>query len=600
MDRGEASRSGERRPHSVRRGGRAAGAEWRPVDARTDMTGVRDLSETVREQREEIEQLRKQVEAWRERYARAAKRDIGFMNSTHEVAPLYTALDTLAQDPTTVGVPGEFPFTRGIHPTGYRGKLWTMRQFAGFGSAADTNRRYKFLLEHGQTGLSVAFDFPTLMGYDSDHPRSEGEVGKCGVAISSLADMEELFSGIPLDQVSTSMTINGPAAILFCFYVAAAEKQGVPIAKLRGTVQNDILKEYMAQHAWVYPVEPALKVIVDMFEWGAEHTPLWNTISISGYHIREAGATAAQELAFTLANGFTYVERGVARGLDVDRFAPRLSFFFDIHNDFFEEIAKLRAARRIWARHMRERYGAKDARSWTLRFHSQTAGVTLTAQQPMNNIVRVAYQAMAEVLGGTQSLHTNSMDETLALPTEEAVQVALRTQQVLAYESGVPNVMDPLGGSYYVEALTEKLEREAEEMFGEIEAQGGVVRGIEQGWFQRRIAQAAARQQWEIEQRRRLVVGVNEFVTDEPELAIPVLRVGADVDAAQRERLATLRATRDQALVRQRLDALRSAASTDENLIPHILDCARARATLYEIRHAMEQVFGAYREPVFF
>src|SRR5687767_2407111 len=572
MDRGEASRSGERRPHSVRRGGRAAGAEWRPVDARTDMTGVRDLSETVREQREEIEQLRKQVEAWRERYARAAKRDIGFMNSTHEVAPLYTALDTLAQDPTTVGVPGEFPFTRGIHPTGYRGKLWTMRQFAGFGTAKETNARYKFLLEHGQTGLSVAFDFPTLMGYDSDHARSEGEVGKCGVAISSLADMEALFEGIPLDQVSTSMTINGPAAILFCFYVAAAEKQGVPTPKLRGTVQNDILKEYMAQHAWVYPVEPALKVIVDMFEWGSTHTPLWNTISISGYHIREAGATAAQELAFTLANGFTYVERGVARGLDVDRFAPRLSFFFDIHNDFFEEIAKLRAARRIWARHMRERYGAKDARSWTLRFHSQTAGVTLTAQQPMNNIVRVAYQAMAEVLGGTQSLHTNSMDETLALPTEEAVQVALRTQQVLAYESGVPNVMDPLGGSYYVEALTDKFERDAEELFEEIDRIGGVVKGLETGWLQRKIAEYAARQQWEIEQHRRVIVGVNEFVTDEPDLTIPLLKIGEHAEREQRQRLERVRATRDANRCKAALQALRTAARGTENTMPHILE----------------------------
>ncbi|HZI28176.1 MAG TPA: methylmalonyl-CoA mutase family protein [Gemmatimonadaceae bacterium] len=564
------------------------------------MTLTPEISEQERERQEEVERLRAEVARWRARYAAAEKRDLAFVNSEGEVEPVYTPLDVEHLDATALPMPGEYPYTRGIHPTGYRGRLWTMRQFAGFGSAKDTNRRFKFLLDHGQTGLSTAFDFPTLMGYDSDHPRSEGEVGKTGVAISSLDDMETLFGGIPLDKVSTSMTINGPAVILFCFYVAAAERQGVSSKLLRGTVQNDILKEYMAQHAWCYPIEPALRLIVDLFEWGAEHAPQWNTISISGYHIREAGATAAQELAFTLANGFTYVERGIARGLDVDRFAPRLSFFFDIHNDFFEEIAKLRAARRIWARHMRERYGAKDARSWTLRFHSQTAGVTLTAQQPMNNIVRVAYQAMAAVLGGTQSLHTNSMDETLALPTEEAVQVALRTQQVLAYESGVPNVMDPLGGSYYVEALTEKLEREAEEMFGEIEAQGGVVRGIEQGWFQRRIAQAAARQQWEIEQRRRLVVGVNEFVTDEPELAIPVLRVGADVDAAQRERLATLRATRDQALVRQRLDALRSAASTDENLIPHILDCARARATLYEIRHAMEQVFGAYREPVFF
>ena len=564
------------------------------------MTSTPELSEQERERQEELERLRLEVAQWRKRYAAAEKRDLAFVNSEGDVEPVYTALDVEHLDMNALPMPGEYPYTRGIHPTGYRGRLWTMRQFAGFGSAQDTNRRFKFLLEHGQTGLSTAFDFPTLMGYDSDHPRSEGEVGKTGVAISSLDDMETLFEGIPPDKVSTSMTINGPAVILFCFYVAAAEKQGVSSKLLRGTVQNDILKEYMAQHAWCYPIEPALRLIVDLFEWGAEHAPQWNTISISGYHIREAGATAAQELAFTLANGFTYVERGMARGLDVDRFAPRLSHFFDIHNDFFEEIAKLRAARRIWARHMRERYGAKDPRSWMLRFHSQTAGVTLTAQQPMNNIVRVAYQAMAAVLGGTQSLHTNSMDETLALPTEEAVQVALRTQQLLAYESGVPNVIDPLGGSYYLEALTEKLEREAEEMFAEIEQIGGVVRGIEQGWFQRRIAQSAARQQWEIEQRRRLVVGVNEFVTDEPELTIPVLRVGADVDASQRERLASLRATRDQALVRQRLDALRSAASTDANLIPYILDCARARATLYEIRHAMEQVFGAYREPVFF
>ena len=548
------------------------------------MTSTRDISDQERERQEELERLRAEVARWRARYAAAEKRDLAFVNSEGDVEPVYTSIDVEHLDAAALPMPGEYPYTRGIHPSGYRGRLWTMRQFAGFGSARDTNQRFKFLLEHGQTGLSTAFDFPTLMGYDSDHPRSEGEVGKTGVAISSLDDMETLFEGIPLDKVSTSMTINGPAVILFCFYVAAAERKGVPSTALRGTVQNDILKEYMAQHAWCYPIEPALRLIVDLFEWGAEHAPQWNTISISGYHIREAGATAAQELAFTLANGFTYVERGMARGLDVDRFAPRLSFFFDIHNDFFEEIAKLRAARRIWARHMRDRYRAKDARSWMLRFHSQTAGVTLTAQQPMNNIVRVAYQAMAAVLGGTQSLHTNSMDETLALPTEEAVQVALRTQQLLAYESGVPNVIDPLGGSYYVEALTEKLEREAEEMFAEIEEQGGVVRGIEQGWFQRRIAQSAARQQWEIEQRRRLVVGVNEFVTDEPELAIPVLRVGEEVD-------------RDQ---RQRLDALRSAASTDANLIPFILDCARARATLYEIRHAMEQVFGAYREPVFF
>ncbi|HEU5184158.1 MAG TPA: methylmalonyl-CoA mutase family protein [Gemmatimonadaceae bacterium] len=564
------------------------------------MTTIRDLSETVREQREEIERLREQLAAWRQRYEKGDKRDIGFMNSTHEVAPLYTLLDTMGQDPTTVGVPGEFPFTRGVHPTGYRGKLWTMRQFAGFGTANETNARYKFLLEHGQTGLSVAFDFPTLMGYDSDHPRSEGEVGKCGVAISSLADMETLFEGIPLDKVSTSMTINGPAIILWAFYIAAAERQGVASTALRGTIQNDILKEYMAQHAWCFPIEPALRLIVDCFEWGARHAPLWNTISISGYHIREAGSTATQELAFTLADGFTYVERGVARGLDIDDFAPRLSFFWDIHNDFFEEIAKLRAARRIWARHMKERYRAKSPRSWIMRFHSQTAGVTLTAQQPMNNVVRVAYQALAAVLGGTQSLHTNSMDETLALPTESAVQVALRTQQVLAYETGIPNVIDPLGGSYYIEALTDQMEREAEALFEEIDRAGGVVRALETGWLQRRIAESAARQQWEIEQRRRIIVGVNEFVTDEQGLTIPLLRVGEEADREQRARMAKLRASRDNDLVARRLDALRTAARGTENLMPYILDCARAYCTLYEIRHAMEEVFGAYREPVFF
>jgi methylmalonyl-CoA mutase N-terminal domain/subunit len=497
-------------------------------------------------------------------------------------------------------MPGIYPYTRGIHPTGYRGRLWTMRQFSGFGSARDTNERYKFLLAHGQTGLSVAFDFPTLMGYDSDHPRSEGEVGKCGVAISSLADMETLFEGIPLDEVSTSMTINGPAVILYCFYIAAAEKKGIDSHKLRGTIQNDILKEYMAQHAWVYPIEPALRLIIDCFEWSAEHVPQWNTISISGYHIREAGATAAQELAFTLADGFTYVERGIARGLAVDTFAPRLSFFWDIHNDFFEEIAKLRAARRIWARHMKERYGAKDPRSLVMRFHSQTAGVTLTAQQPMNNVIRVAYQAMAAVLGGTQSLHTNSMDETLALPTEESVQVALRTQQVLAYETGVPNVIDPLGGSYYVETLTTELEREAETLFEQIAEVGGVVRGLETGWLQRRINESAARQQWEIEQHRRVIVGVNDFVTDEPELKIELLKIAEETEREQKHRMTKLRSERDNALVEKRLAALRDAAKTSKNLMPYILDCARAYCTLYEIRAAMEAVFGAYREPVFF
>jgi methylmalonyl-CoA mutase N-terminal domain/subunit len=559
-----------------------------------------ELIATIEEQSAELRLLRQEVAEWRKKYEKGELRDIAFTNSEKEVQPIYTPLDAAETSAEALGMPGFYPYTRGIHPTGYRGRLWTMRQFAGFGSARDTNERYKFLLEHGQTGLSVAFDFPTLMGYDSDHARSEGEVGKCGVALSSLADMETLFDGIPLDQVSTSMTINGPAVILYCFYIAAAEKQGVDSRKLRGTIQNDILKEYMAQHAWVYPIEPALRLIVDCFEWSAEHVPQWNTISISGYHIREAGATAAQELAFTLADGFTYVERGIARGLNVDTFAPRLSFFWDIHNDFFEEIAKLRAARRIWARHMKERYGAKDPRSLIMRFHSQTAGVTLTAQQPMNNIVRVAYQAMAAALGGTQSLHTNSMDETLALPTEESVQVALRTQQILAYETGVPNVVDPLGGSYYVETLTTELEREAEALFEQIAEVGGVVRGLETGWLQRRINESAARQQWEIEQHRRIIVGVNDFVTSEPELSIETLKVGEETEREQKQRMAKMRAARDNALVQKRLDALRSAAATSENLMPYILDCARVYCTLYEIRAAMEAVFGAYREPVFF
>jgi methylmalonyl-CoA mutase N-terminal domain/subunit len=549
----------------------------------------------------EIERLRAEVAAWRARAAGLSLRtDADFTSvSGREVESVYTPLDLPPDPQSALGLPGEYPYTRGIHPTMYRGKLWTKRQFAGFGTAEDTNQRYKFLLQRGQTGLSVAFDFPTLMGYDSDHPRSEGEVGKCGVAISSLADMETLFDGIPLDRVSTSMTINGPAAMLFCFYVAAAEKQGVPIERLQGTIQNDILKEYMAQHAWIFPAEPALKIIVDLFEWAAEHTPKWNTISISGYHIREAGATAAQELAFTLANGFCYVEHGLARGLQVDSFAPRLSFFWDVHNDFFEEIAKLRAARRIWARHLRERYGAQDERSWKMRFHCQTAGVTLTAQQPQNNIVRVAYQALAAVLGGTQSLHTNALDETLALPTEESVRVALRTQQILAYETGVPNVADPLGGSYYVEALTDALEREAEGLFAEIEAQGGVVQAIESGWFQRQIARSSMRFQSEVEQQRKIVVGVNRYVEEE-EPEVEILKVGDEAERIQRGRLEKLRASRDAELVAERLAALRRAAAEDRNIIPAMLDCARAYCTLYEIRHVLEETYGNYREPIFF
>jgi methylmalonyl-CoA mutase N-terminal domain/subunit len=553
------------------------------------------------EQERELEQLRAELDAWRAQAAALPVRDDANLSSVSGriVEPVYTALDLDQGVIGSTGLPGLYPYTRGIHPTMYRGRLWTMRQFAGFGTAEDTNERYKFLLERGQTGLSVAFDFPTLMGYDSDHPRSEGEVGKCGVAISSLADMETLFDGIPLDQVSTSMTINGPAAMLFCFYVAAAERQGVAIDQLQGTIQNDILKEYMAQHAWIFPAEPALKIIVDLFAWAAEHTPKWNTISISGYHIREAGATAAQELAFTLANGFCYVEHGLARGLGVDSFAPRLSFFWDVHNDFFEEIAKLRAARRIWARHMRDRYGARDPRSGKMRFHCQTAGVTLTAQQPHNNVARVAYQALAAVLGGTQSLHTNALDETLALPTEESVRIALRTQQIIAYETGVPNVADPLGGSYYVESLTDGLEREAEGLFAEIEAQGGVVKAIESGWFQRQIAHSSMRFQAELEQGRRTIVGVNDFV-EEAEAPVQILKVGDAAERTQRERITAMRARRDDALVAQRLEALRQAAADDRNIIPAMLDCARAYCTLYEIRHVLEEIYGSYREPVFF
>jgi methylmalonyl-CoA mutase N-terminal domain/subunit len=541
------------------------------------------------------------LDAWRQEFERESKRNVDFVTqSSTDVEPLYTPEDPGDFDyEQQLGTPGSYPYTRGIHATMYRGKLWTMRQFAGFGTADDANRRFKFLLGLGQTGLSVAFDFPTLMGYDSDHPRAEGEVGMCGVAVSSLRDMEMLFDGIPLDRVSTSMTINGPAALLFCFYVAAAERQGVDISKLRGTIQNDILKEYMAQHAWVFPVEPALKLIGDVFEWAAEHTPLWNTVSISGYHIREAGATAVQELAFTLANGFEYVERGLARGLQVDDFAPRLSFFWDVHNDIFEEVAKMRAARRIWARHLRERYGAKEPRSWKMRFHCQTAGVSLTAQQPTNNVARVAYQGLAAVLAGAQSLHTNSLDETLALPTREAAQVALRTQQILAYETGVANVIDPLGGSYYVEALTDQMEQEAEKLFREIESAGGVVKGIEAGWFQSRIAQSSMRFQHEVEQKRRIVVGVNEFVVDD-DSRVEMHQVNDEADAVQRARLAALRRERSQDRVDACLATLRQAAERDENVIPAMLDCARAYCTLYEIRHALEEVYGAYREPVFF
>ena len=567
------------------------------------LTPDRALAEEIERREEELRELRERLAAWREKCEAIGERDTLFASiSGREIQPVYTPVDRAGADPylEALSLPGEYPFTRGPYATMYRTRLWTKRQFAGFADAEETNARYKYLMAHGQTGLSVAFDFPTLMGYDSDHPRALGEVGICGVAISSLADMETLFDGIPLDQVSVSMTINGPAAILFAFYVAAAEKQGIGPDRIRGTVQNDILKEYQAQHAWVYPPEPALRLIVDMFDWTSVHGPKYNPISISGYHIREAGATAAQELAFTLKNGFEYVERGIARGLEVDRFAPRLSFFFDVHNDFFEEVAKLRAARRIWARHLRERYGATNSESWRLRTHAQTAGVSLTAQQPENNIARVAYQAMAAVLGGTQSLHTNSMDETLALPTEKAVRIALRTQQILAYETGIPNTIDPLAGSYYVETLTDQLEAEAEEIFLQVDAIGGVVTGIEAGWFQQQIASSALRQQREVESGLRVIVGVNEFTEGSQKIEMDVLKIDPQVEARQRTRLARLRKTRDPARVDSALAALEAAARGSTNLVPHLLECARSYCTLYEIRHALERVFGSYREPVSF
>jgi methylmalonyl-CoA mutase N-terminal domain/subunit len=563
-----------------------------------------DLAAQVARKEEELAQLRQELAAWKETYQATPTRDDELLTtlSGDEVEPLYTPMDRAGAPDylESLGMPGEYPFTRGPYSTMYRTRLWTMRQFAGFATAEETNERYHYLLDHGQTGLSVAFDFPTLMGFDSDHPRSLGEVGVCGVAISSLADMETLFDGIPLDQVSVSMTINGPAIILFAFYVAAAEKQGVSADKLRGTVQNDILKEYQAQHAWVFPPDPALRLIVDMFEWCSDNAPKYNPISISGYHIREAGATAAEELAFTLRNGLEYVARGVERGLDVDAFAPRLSFFWDVHNEFFEEIAKFRAARRIWARELRERFGSKSPASWRLRTHAQTAGVSLTAHQPENNIVRVAYQAMAAVLGGTQSLHTNSMDETLALPTEKAVRIALRTQQILAHETGVPNTIDPLAGSYFVESLTDRIEEQAYEIFAEIEEQGGVVPGIEKGWFQQRIASSAMRQQLEVEAGDRAVVGVNRFTEGSGEIEIDTLRIDKSVEERQRARMAALREERDDERVQAALAALTQACRDGANVVDPILECARAYCTLFEIRNAMEEVFGAYKEPVFF
>ncbi len=499
-----------------------------------------------------------------------------------------------------IGFPGEFPYTRGIHVTGYRGKLWTMRQFAGFGTPEDTNARYHYLLDHGQTGLSVAFDLPTLMGRDADDPLSEGEVGICGVSVSSLADMEILFRGINLGEISTSMTINAPAAMMMAFYLVVAEKQGVDLKKLRGTIQADILKEYIAQKEWIYPPQPSMRLIIDMFEFMNKEVPQWNPISVSGYHIREAGSTAVQELAFTLADGFAYVEAGIARGLNVDDFVPRISFFFNSHIDFFEEIAKFRAARRIWAKRLRNKYGAKNPRSWMLRFHTQTAGCSLTAQQPENNIVRTAFEALAGVLGGTQSLHTNSMDETLALPSEKAVKIALRTQQIIAYETGVPNTIDPLAGSYFIEALTTKMEDEAEQYFEKIDAFGGVIPAIEAGFFQREIADAAYRYQRELDLKEKIIVGVNEFVEEDEKLDIPILVISPEVEIKQRKRLADLRQSRNQEAVEESLAALRQAALDDKNMMPALLQCTRSYVTLGEMCTTLAEVFGVYEEPAVF
>jgi methylmalonyl-CoA mutase N-terminal domain/subunit len=493
--------------------------------------------------------------------------------------------------------PGEFPYTRGIHYNMYRGKMWTMRQFAGFGTPHDTNDRFKYLLEHGQMGLSVAFDLPALMGRDADDPMSEGEVGKCGVSISSLEDMEILFDGIPLDKVSTSMTINGPAAMMLAFYLAVAEKQGIQFEKIRGTLQNDILKEYIAQKEWIYPPEPSMRIIVDMIEYCTDEVPQWNTVSISGYHIREAGSTAAQELAFTLADGFAYVEAALDRNLDIDKFAPRLSFFFNSHNDFFEEIAKYRAARRIWSKRMRHKYGAKNPRSWLLRFHTQTAGCTLTAQQPENNIIRVAYQAMAGVLGGTQSLHTNSMDETLALPSEKAVKMALRTQQILAHETGVAYSIDPLGGSYYIEMLTNRMEKDAEIYFEKIENLGGVIPAIEKSFFQQEIARAAYVYQKEIEKKERIIVGVNEFEEPDEKIEIPILLIDEAVEKQQRQNLERLREKRDNEAVKVNLRRLKEAAHGSDNLMPKLVACAKTYCTLGEMVNTLKTVFGEYEEP---
>lgn len=551
-----------------------------------------------------LNELRKQNQEWenttlKQSRARLPERKTNFVTTSSEpIQRVYTPLDIEGMDyAADLGMPGEYPYTRGVHPTLHRSKLWTMRMFAGFGSAEETNKRFKYLLDQGQTGLSVAFDLATLMGYDTDQPEAEGEFGVCGVAVSSLKDMEILFNGIPLDKVSTSMTINSPASIIWAMYIAAAEKQGVRPEQLRGTLQNDILKEYIAQKEYIFPPEPSMRLVTDTIEFASQHLPQWNPVSISGYHIREAGSTAAQELAFTLADGLEYVRWSLARGLDIDDFAPRLSFFFNAHNDFFEEIAKYRAARRIWAREMRETFGAKNPRSWLLRFHTQTAGVSLTAQQPENNVVRVAIQALAAVLGGTNSLHTNSMDEALALPSEHAVTVALRTQQIIAEESGVTNTVDPLGGSFFVEAQTDRMEAQALDYFRQIEELGGVLPAIERGFFQSEIADAAYRYQREIDANERLIVGVNAYAEKEG-FNIPILQMDPEGEKRQLARLKKLRAERDNGAMGQALDRLRIASQGTENTMPYLLDAVRAYATLGEIMDLLKEVFGVYEEAV--
>jgi len=554
--------------------------------------------------KEKLAQIGERYDKWTETtlqksLSRAPERADEFITaSSAPVRRLYTPLDVAGLDYLDdLGLPGEYPFTRGIHATMYRSRLWTMRMFAGFGTAEETNARFKYLLEHGETGLSVAFDLPTLYGYDTDAPEAEGEFGMCGVAVSSLRDMEVLLDGLPLDRITTSMTINSPAAVIWAMYIVAAEKRGIPRAKLGGTIQNDILKEYIAQKEFIFPPEPSMRLVVDTIEFGTQEMPRWNTISISGYHIREAGSTAAQELAFTLSDGFEYVRWSIERGLEVDSFAPRLSFFFNAHNDFFEEIGKYRAARRIWAREMRETFGARNPRSWWMRFHTQTAGATLTAQQPENNIARVAIQALAAVLGGTQSLHTNSMDEALALPSAKAARIALRTQQIIAHETGVTNTVDPLAGSFYVESETDRLEAEAYDYFHKIEDLGGVLPAIERGFFQTEIADAASRYQWEIDQQKRLVVGVNEFVGDE-ELSIPLLKMDEHGYDRQVSRLREVRRTRDNRAVSRRLAELRRAAEGEKNLMPYLIDAVGEYATLQEIMDVLRDVWGVYHEPV--